>query len=102
MDHEASNQSLRFTWRADFTPSPGYAFEVVFWRNDQEPLKQGLGMAAPTLGASVNVDLSELDNRLGDRLEPATYQWGVLLVRTDPTYERIHYLGGGWHFTYYR
>ena len=102
LDNEASSQQLRFVWTADFTPSPGYAFEVVFWRYNQEPLKQGLGLAAPTLNTSVNVDLSELDNRLGDRLEPATYQWGVLLVRTTPSYERIRYLGGGWHFTYHR
>lgn len=102
LDNEASSQALRFAWTANFTPSPGYAFEVVFWRNNQEPLKHGLGMAAPTLGTSTNVNLSELDNRLGDRLEPGSYQWGVLLVRTDPKYERIRFLGGGWHFTYHR
>ena len=102
LDNEASSQALRFAWTANFTPSPDYAFEVVFWRNNQEPLKQGLGMAAPTLGTSVNVNLSELDNRLGDRLEPGSYQWGVLLVRTAPKYERIRFLGGGWHFTYHR
>lgn len=102
LDNEASSQRLRFVWTANFTPSSGYAFEVVFWRNNQEPLKQGLGLAAPTLANSINVDLSELDNRLGDRLEPGNYQWGVLLVRTEPSYERIRFLGGGWHFTYHR
>lgn len=102
LDNEASSQQLRFVWTANFTPSAGYAFEVVFWRNTQEPLKQGLGLAAPTLGNSINVDLSELDNRLGDRLEPGTYLWGVLLVRTEPRYERIRFLGGGWHFTFHR
>jgi hypothetical protein len=43
-----------------------------------------------------------LDNDLGNRLDPATYHWGLLLVRTSPTYERIRYLGGDWRFTYYR
>ncbi len=102
LDHESSNGTVRFAWQANFTPAEGYAFELVFWRPDQNPLRHGFGVAAPTRGNEVSVDLRRLDNDLGDRLEPATYRWGLLLVRTSPTYERIRYLGGDWQFTYYR
>lgn len=99
---ESSNGVVRFEWSANFTPSEGYAFELVFWRPQQEPLKQGFGVAAPTRGHEAKVDLRELDNRLGDRLEPGAYQWGLLLVRTQPTYARIRYVGGDWLVTYNR
>ncbi|MCE7979675.1 MAG: hypothetical protein DYG89_00670 [Caldilinea sp. CFX5] len=102
LDNESSNGTVRFAWQANFTPAEGYAFELVFWRPDRDPLRHGFGVAAPTRGNQVSVDLRRLDNDLGERLEPATYRWGLLLVRTSPTYERIRYLGGDWQFTYYR
>lgn len=102
LDNESSNTKVLFEWRATFPPAEGYAFELVFWQPNQDPLRHGFGVAAPTRGNSAMVDLRRLDNDLGDRLEPKTYRWGVLLVRTTPTYERIRYLGGDWQFTYYR
>jgi len=102
LDNESSNDTVRFAWQANFTPAEGYAFELVFWPPDRDPLRHGFGVAAPTRGNDASVDLRRLDNDLGDRLDPATYRWGLLLVRTSPTYERIRYLGGDWHFTYYR
>ncbi|MEZ4731722.1 MAG: hypothetical protein R3E79_31775 [Caldilineaceae bacterium] len=102
LDQESSDGQVLFEWEANFTPSAGYAFELIFWEPNQDPIRRGFGVAAPTLGHSARVDLRRLDNDLGDRLEPATYQWGVLLVRTTPTYERIRFLGGGRSFTYYR
>ncbi len=91
-----------FQWAADFAPAPDYAFELIFWRADQDPMRHGFGLAAPTTGTSTTVDLAALDDVLGERLEPGTYQWGILLVRTTPAYERIRYLGGGWRFNYQR
>ena len=61
----------------------------------------GFGMAAPTTNLDVTLDLDRLDEQLGDLFDTGEYIWGILLVRTTPTYERIKYLGGGNHFTYY-
>ena len=102
LDNESSNGTVRFEWQANFTPAEGYAFELVFWRPNQNPLRHGFGVAAPTRGNDASVDLRRLDNDLGNRLDPTTYHWGLLLVRTSPNYERVRYLGGDWHFTYYR
>lgn len=63
---------------------------------------QGFGMASPTTNLSVNLDLESLDERLGNLFDLGEYNWGVLLVRTTPTYERIKYLGGGRSFIYAR
>ena len=102
LDNEAGGDRKLFQWAADFTPGADYAFELIFWRPDQDPMRNGFGLAAPTTGDRATVDLATLDDVLGERLEPGSYQWGVLLVRTTPAYERIRYLGGGWRFIYQR
>lgn len=61
----------------------------------------GFGLAAPTTGTEITVNLDELDDLLGGRLDNGQYQWGILLVRTEP-YERIGYLGGGFTFNFTR
>lgn len=91
-----------FRWTPNFTPSPGTAFELVFWRPGEDPLASGFGLAAPTTESSVTADLDALDDVLGDRLDNGDeYRWGVLLVRTDP-YTRVSYLGGGYTFLFSR
>lgn len=102
-DGESANGGQRtFTWSANFTPSEGYAFELVFWKPGQNPLVNSIGMAAPTTNLNVTLDLERLDEQLGVLFDTGEYEWGVLLVRTTPAYERIQYLGGGRRFIYYR
>jgi hypothetical protein len=91
-----------FSWTANFTPSEGYAFELVFWKTGQDPLSQSFGMAAPTTNLNVTLDLPRLDEQLGGLFDTGEYNWGILLVRTTPAYERIKFLGGGYRFSYYR
>lgn len=62
----------------------------------------GFGMAAPTMNLNVTLDLDRLDEQLGDLFDTGEYDWGILLVRTTPAYERIKYLGGSSRFIYYR
>lgn len=91
-----------FRWSANFTPSPGTGFELVFWRPGEDPMGNGFGLAAPTLETGVTVDLDALDDILGERLDNGDeYRWGILLVKTEP-YERISYLGGGYTFLFSR
>lgn len=99
---ESGNGQQIFTWSANFTPSEGYAFELVFWRPGQDPMVNGFGMAAPTTNLNVTLDLVRLDEQLGALFDTGEYDWGLLLVRTTPAYERIKYLGGGRRFIYYR
>jgi hypothetical protein len=91
-----------FSWSANFTPPAEHAFELVFWKPGQDPLVQSIGMAAPTSNLNVTLDLARLDEQLGGLFDTGEYNWGVLLVRTTPAYERVRYLGGGRNFIYYR
>lgn len=59
-------------------------------------------MAAPTTNLNVTLDLVRLDEQLGALFDTGEYDWGILLVRTTPAYERIKYLGGASRFIYYR
>lgn len=99
---ESGNGQQVFTWSANFTPSEGYAFELVFWKPGQDAMANGFGMAAPTTNLNVTLDLVRLDEQLGALFDTGEYDWGILLVRTTPAYERIKYLGGGRRFIYYR
>ena len=65
-------------------------------------MANGFGMAAPTTNLNVTLDLVRLDEQLGALFDTGEYDWGILLVRTTPAYERIKYLGGGRRFIYYR
>lgn len=101
-DGEGGGGQRTFGWVANFTPSEGYAFELVFWKPGQDLMTQSIGLAAPTSDLNVILDLERLDEQLGELFDTGEYEWGVLLVRTTPTYERVKYLGGGRRFTYYR
>ncbi|MEZ4731653.1 MAG: protein kinase [Caldilineaceae bacterium] len=99
---ESGSGQRIFEWTANFTLAEGNFFEIVFWKPGQDPMTQSIGLAAPTTNLNVTLDLERLDEQLGELLDTGEYQWGVLLVRTTPAYERVKYLGGGRHFTYYR
>jgi len=101
LDGSSGNGSQRFEWSANITPGPGQAFELIFWRPDQDPMANGFGVAAPTTNNGVSVDLNALDGTLGDLLEPGDYKWGLLLVQTDP-YQRLQFLGAQNNFIFYR
>jgi len=101
LDGSGGSGLRTFYWDADFVPTVGYGFELVFWRPGQDALASGFGLAAPTLQQNVTVDLDALDDVLGDRLDNGEYRWGILLVQIEP-YERIAYLGGGYAFTFNR
>jgi len=87
-----SSGSVDFQWSSNFTPGPGMGFELVFWKEGQSPMTNGFGLAAPTKGTKVSVDLGALDNKLGELLDPGPYKWGILLVRVSP-YERVQFMG---------
>ena len=95
------DSAMRFTWDANFAPATGQGFELVFWKDGQDPIRNGFGLAAPTANTDVLIDLPNLDSRLGDLLEPGDYRWGILLVQAEP-YQRLQYLGEGFAVHYAR
>lgn len=79
-----------FRWQANFALPPGYAFEVVFWKHGQDPLRHGKGYAGLSTVPEVNASADSFHQRSAPEGE---YQWGVLLVVKEP-YQRVKYLGG--------
>ncbi|MCB0045082.1 MAG: FecR domain-containing protein [Caldilineaceae bacterium] len=80
-----------FDWSAAETLAPDEAYELIFWKPGQDPLTQGFGLALPTRDTQVQVDLTDLDNRLGGLLDPGDYYWGVRIVTTDPEYQVVEF-----------
>jgi protein phosphatase len=60
--------------------SAGQGFEVFFYRPGEDPLT-GFGLADPTTGNAVTVDLAGLDASPGHPLDPGTFLWSVRLVQ---------------------
>lgn len=90
----AVSYETTFVWRSGFSLGAGELFEVVLWRQGQDPVRDGFGVHGATTDARITVNMAGVDRDLS-QLEPGEYQWGVLLVRLQPRYERLAYLGGG-------
>ena len=87
-----------FSWTSSGALEPNQALEVVIYRQGQDPLS-GAGLADPTGGASVRVDLDAIDRSANHPLEPGPWLWAVNLVQRNP-YQALRTLAGGWQFTY--
>ena len=98
-DRVSGSGDQLFRWTTNVMPAEGQAFELIFWREGQDPLAQGFGLAEPTRSTSVTVDLTKEDDRLGALLDPGEYYWGVRLVETDP-YARIDFVSDSRLFRY--
>ena len=97
----ADSGVVPFEWTTTYEPKEGEGFEVIFWPIGGDPMVQGFGLAAPTTNHRVNLDLVALDDVLGTTLEPGEYQWGILLVETEP-YSRLRLLSEPRLFHYTR
>jgi LysM repeat protein len=99
-DNSRVQSKVAFRWTG-LTPLPeGMLYELVFWRTGEDPLVNGFGMAAPTDQNYVLLDLDLLNLTPGFPLDFGQYRWGVLIVRTQPSYSRLSYAGGGFLITY--
>ncbi len=86
----ASGQGkVQFQWQATFALQANQAFEVVFWREGDDPMGKSYGWGGTSTATSQIINF--------DSASPDQYLWGVLLVETNP-YKRLQYLGGGWRF----
>ena len=92
--------ALVFEWQTDRVLAANQRYEVVFWKPNQEPLRDGVGFAVRDSTARVQINLRELDFVMGAQFERGEYLWGVLLVQKEPNYQRLEYLGGGTRIVY--
>ncbi|MEZ4713884.1 MAG: protein phosphatase 2C domain-containing protein [Caldilineaceae bacterium] len=90
-DGDSTSSRIFFKWEANFELGVNQAFELVFWRPGQDPMRDGLGLAGagPLASVAVSADAAAQKGVGNTELE-----WGVLLVNLQP-YGRIQFLGGG-------
>ena len=93
-DGYTGSGAITFSWATEYTLQENQAFEPVFWRAGGDPMRDGRGYGGATRGSSLTINWNGLD------IAQDGYQWGVLLVETNP-YKRLHYMGGdnGFQFT---
>ncbi|MFZ2488283.1 MAG: protein kinase [Anaerolineae bacterium] len=71
----------RFSWRITEGELPaGMGYEVFLYRDGQDPLRDGFGLAQPTLGNELTVNLTALDAVADYPLDPGDYLWGIRLA----------------------
>ena len=90
VENDTLAEKRPFQWQTNFTPPPGYAFEVVFWQRGEDPMLHGKGFAGLTVEHRINAGSDSFHQRNAPAGE---YRWGVLLVIQQP-YQRVKYLGG--------
>lgn len=78
---DTRNGEVTFRWTITAGALPaGSGYEVFFYQSGQDALREGFGLAAPTLGTSLRVNLADLDADPGNPLDPGVYLWGVRIV----------------------
>ena len=100
-DGDARQSDATFRWSVAGSLPAGQAFEVFFYKAGQNALSDGFGLADPTTGTSVQVDLAALDASPGHPLDPGAYLWGVRLVQ-QATSARLRVLAEGRRINYER
>ena len=78
-------------------------FEMVFWPAGEDPMtNSSFSPAGASKATEVTVNLDKFaEAKPGLLQHDKVYEWGVLLVELNP-YRKLHYLGGGHHFTFKR
>ncbi|MEM7126405.1 MAG: serine/threonine-protein kinase [Chloroflexota bacterium] len=86
----SEKNSIRFEWDANFELEENQAFELVFWKPGDDPLRDGLGLAGsgPRTSAQVSPKIAARYGFVNIDL-----LWGVRLVQVEP-YEPVQFLGG--------
>ncbi|MFZ2488253.1 MAG: PP2C family serine/threonine-protein phosphatase [Anaerolineae bacterium] len=79
-DGETVVGDVRFSWRITEGELPaGMGYEVFFYRAGQDLLRDGFGLAQPTRGNELTVNLTTLDDNANYPLAPGDYLWGIRL-----------------------
>lgn len=80
-DGDTRSGEVTFRWAVTGGNLPaGMGYEVFFYKEGQDPLRDGFGLATPTTGAALAVNLAALDADSNHPLDPGPYLWGVRLM----------------------
>jgi serine/threonine-protein kinase len=100
------HEKVEFRWEPTFTLRPGEFFEVVLSQPGQDPFRRSYAVHGPTQEHQIMVTFSAaledaVRNAIGrDFLQPGEFQWSVLVVRTQPNYQRIESVSASRRFIY--
>lgn len=83
---ESVSGKYTFSWSVEGELPTGYAFEPIFWRVQEDPLREGRGWGGNTTASSLSIDLTKY-------LQPGIYFWGVRLVESNP-FKAVKLLSG--------
>lgn len=82
-----------FRWSTNVALSTNQAFELVFWPENGDAMRDGFGPVGATTNTQIEVNLDKSIDILSQLDAGRNYRWGILLVTQSP-YTRIQYLGG--------
>lgn len=94
-DGDTGSGRRTFSWHANFTLAENHAFELIFWKDGQDPLNNGLGFAGFGFDTNAAVEC----HLITACHEGTEYMWGVRLVQVTP-YKPVRFLGGGHRFRF--
>ena len=87
-DGDTIENKLSFSWEANAPLPVGYQFEPIFWREGQDPMRDGKGYGGSTTDMNLSISV-DVFRETGE----GKYYWGVRLAEIP--YKPLQYLGGG-------
>ena len=90
---QSGSGEYTFIWQANRSLPEGQFFELVLWKQEQNPLDpdQAPGVAELTRDFQVKVGLTKLVDDPSHPLTQGNYFWGIFLVEKNP-YKRLELL----------
>lgn len=87
---DALRKRQRFHWTSNFELPPTLLFELIFWPVGTSPLTNGFSPSGAGTNTDISIDLDEFSNHNPDLLQlNQRYEWGVGLVETNNTRNRV-------------
>lgn len=77
------NEAMTIAWQADSELAPGQVYELAFWQTGGPENGRALDGASISTSRTIRIE----------NMPDGIYSWGIWLAVTEPTYQRIRYLG---------
>lgn len=87
----------QFTWQSDSQLAADQAYELIFWRPSQDPIKHGISPVPTTRSHQLSFHLGDATRSIPQLQFGRDYLWSVALVDTN-TKQRIELLHNGHRF----
>jgi hypothetical protein len=93
-NNESIHGRVVFSWHSDSPLGENEAYELAFWRRNQNPMARGQSHGGSGAVVSYEVNLDRVPF-----LSPGKWQWGVFLVNAT-SYQRLELISDIRNFTY--